>query len=82
MTGFTFVTKRKLKAALALAVEDGKFEGLNPDDFTTMFWGKEACLFHPAGYVARIITRTDCTIFISRAEECHPQMSGLAPHTM
>lgn len=81
MTGFNFVTKRKLKTAIALAKADGKFHGLNPVDFMTVLWGKEAYLFNAAGFIAKIYTRSDCTIFVGHVESCNPRLD-VTPHTM
>jgi hypothetical protein len=81
MTGFAFVTKRKLTAAIKIALEDGKFQGLNPKDAQTVLFYKEASLFWKAGYLARIITRSDGTIFIGYAEPCNPEVP-VALHTM
>lgn len=81
MTGYAFVTKRKLKAAINLADEDKKFGHMNPVDFKTVLWGKDAYLFHDAGFIARIHTRTDGSIFVGYAEECNPNLT-VAQHTL
>lgn len=78
---YAFVTKRKLKAAIALAKEDGKFGHLNPVDFKTVLWGKEEYLFHGAGFMARIHTRNDGTIFVGYTEPCNPDLN-VTPHTL
>ncbi len=81
MTGYAYVTKRKLKAAIELAKEDGKFGHLNPVDFKTVLWGKEEYLFHDAGFLARINTRSDGSIFVGYAEKCNPNIT-VAHHTL
>ena len=80
--GFAFVTKRKLKKAIAIAQEDGKFGGwLNPVDAQTVLFYGDAALFWKAGYIAMIRTRDDGTIFVGYAEPCNPDVP-VSVHTV